>query len=94
MTKKNSNLKVLENEVQNLKEKNGEEHRFINGKLTKIDTKIATTNDKLDIALQDKADKIDLRTTDGRIWSLVLAMVVAFIGLIATAVKAFFGGGS
>ena len=43
--------------------------------------------EKLDKAIECKADKSDLKTLDSRFWAVVMAIVVAFIGLIVTAVK-------
>lgn len=59
---------------------------------TKLDLKVSKDEiDKVAIAVESKADKEQLNTLDNRFWAIVLAIIVTFIGLIATALKAFLG---
>lgn len=77
-------MATIENEVKNLKENNSVEHRDIKDGLSCI-------NKKLDDFADKKADKEQFEKVDDRFWQIIVAIVVAFIGLIVTAIKAFLG---
>jgi len=62
--------------------------------ITRIETKLDIKADKdeidrIAVAVHSKADKKQLDTLDNRFWAIVMAIVVALIGLIVTAVKTF-----
>lgn len=68
----------------------------IKGGITRIETKLDIKAnkdevDKISNALQAKADKKQLDTLDSRFWAIVMAIIVAFLGLVVTALKAFNG---
>jgi hypothetical protein len=82
---------VMKNEIQNIKDtaietklQNTAEHLDIKATLKDIDS-------KLESAFTKKADKEDLKDLRDKGWGLVVAVVVAFLGLIATSLKAFLG---
>ena len=50
---------------------------------------IKIINKKLDKALDTKADKEDLEKIDTRLWQIIMAIIVAFIGIISLAIKTF-----
>ena len=59
---------------------------------TKLDVKADKDEiDKVTLAIESKADKKQLDTLDNRFWAIVMAIVVAFIGLIVTAIQVFNG---
>jgi len=68
---------LKENAMQNNKD-----HQEIKQALNKIELKI-------DKAIEEKADKTDLKDLRDKGWAVILAIIVAFIGLIVTALKVF-----
>ena len=68
---------LKENAMQNNKD-----HQEIKQALNKIELKI-------DKAIEEKADKTDLKDLQDKGWAVILAIIVAFIGLIVTALKVF-----
>jgi len=85
----NERIAVVESEIKTLKEDNTSEHKELkvgqirtNDKLDKIISQMSSTFSK-------KADKKELNRLDNKVWGIVMAIVVAFVGLIATAIKVF-----
>ena len=64
--------------------------------ITRIETKLDVKADKKAVdkvadSLERKADKDQLNSLDKKFWGIVMAIIVAFIGLVVTAVQAFNG---
>ena len=64
--------------------------------ITRIETKLDVKADKDSVekvasTLVTKADKEQLNRLDNRFWAIVMAIIVAFIGLVVTAIQAFNG---
>ena len=70
---------------QEISDKKNDEAHF------RIENKIDSYSAKVDTAMKEKADKSDLVTLDNRFWGVVMAIIIAFIGIIVTAVKSWNG---
>ena len=59
---------------------------------TKLDVKAGRDEvEKIALALESKADKKQLDSLDSKFWAIVMAIIVAFLGLVVTAIKVFNG---
>lgn len=52
---------------------------------------LCNIENKLDVAIEKKADKTELEKLDNRFWGVVIVLIGSIIGLLATAAKAFLG---
>ena len=81
----------LEQKVEDLEKTNTQCHFDIIRGQEKTATKVDSLIDKLNNALDNKADVKDLQRLDNRLWWLIGLSVVAFLGLVVTAIQAFLG---
>jgi len=82
---------VMRNEIANIKETNLASQKQNTCEHTEIKTALSDIDKKLDRAMEQKADKEEVKDLRDKSWQIILAIIVAFIGLIATAIKAFGG---
>lgn len=59
---------------------NTEEHKEVKAGIEKI-------NDKLDVVIETKADKIELTRLNNRIWAVTISIITILIGMVAFLLK-------
>jgi len=82
---------VMKSEIQNIKQ-TAEETKVQNtAEHLEIKTSLKDISRKIDSAIEGKADKDDVKDLRDKGWGIIMAIIVVFLGLVATAIKSFTG---